>query len=167
MAHPTAHVGVVTVELDKVESWLAIAIDEQARRNGEIGVFRRAVEVALPLLAVIVGIMKLRAFSKLVDVYVSDGGQPEQVEVRDYTIKIGGSGDQKLIYEGIHQKMIVIDRDRAYVGSGEIRAPSFVVNGDVGVIQSGQAAQFWADYFLMFWSEAQVVEHRFFQSALS
>ena len=110
---------------------------------------------------------KLRAFSKLVDVYVSGGGHPRHVEVRDYTIKIGGSGDQKLIYEGIHQKMIVTDRERAYVGSGEIRAPSFLVNGDVGVIQSGEAVQFWADYFLLFWSEAQKVEHSFFQSAQS
>jgi len=110
---------------------------------------------------------KLRAFSKLVDVYVSGGGNPELVEVRDYTIKIGGAGERRLIYEGIHQKMIVIDRDRAYIGSGEIRAPSFVVNGDVGVVQSGQAARFWADYFLLFWSEAQKIDHQFFRSAQS
>jgi hypothetical protein len=110
---------------------------------------------------------KLRAFSKLVDVYVSGGGNPELVEVRDYTIKIGGAGERRLIYEGIHQKMIVIDRDQAYIGSGEIRAPSFVVNGDVGVVQSGQAAKFWADYFLLFWSEAQEVGHQFFRSAQS
>jgi phosphatidylserine/phosphatidylglycerophosphate/cardiolipin synthase-like enzyme len=110
---------------------------------------------------------KLRAFSKLVDVYVSGGGDPELVEVRDYTIKIGGAGDRRLIYEGIHQKMIVVDRAQAYIGSGEIRAPSFVVNGDVGVVQSGQAAEFWADYFLLFWSEAQKVDHQFFRSAQS
>jgi phosphatidylserine/phosphatidylglycerophosphate/cardiolipin synthase-like enzyme len=110
---------------------------------------------------------KLRAFSKLVDVYISGGGDPELVQVRDYTIKIGGTADRSLLYEGIHQKMIVIDRTKAYVGSGEIRAPSFVVNGDVGVIQLGLAAQFWADYFLLFWSEAQEVEHRFFESARS
>ncbi len=110
---------------------------------------------------------KLRAFSKLVDLYVSGGGNPELVEVRDYTIKIGGAGERRLIYEGIHQKMIVIDRERAYIGSGEIRAPSFVVNGDVGVVQSGQAAKFWADYFLLFWSEAQKIDHQFFRSAQS
>lgn len=63
--------------------------------------------------------------------------------------------------------MIVIDRARAYIGSGEIRAPSFIVNGDVGVIQSGQAAQFWADYFMLFWSEALQVDHQFFRSAQS
>jgi hypothetical protein len=110
---------------------------------------------------------KLRAFSKLIDLYVSGGGDPESVEVRDYTIKIGGPGDRGLIYEGIHQKMIVVDRTRAYVGSGEIRAPSFVVNGDVGVIQTGLAAEFWADYFLLFWSEAQKIDHQFFRSAQS
>ena len=110
---------------------------------------------------------KLRAFSKLVDVYVSGGGNPKLVEVRDYTIKIGGAGSYRLIYEGIHQKMIVVDRARAYIGSGEIRAPSFVVNGDVGVVQSGQAAKFWADFFLLFWSEAQKIDHQFFRSAQS
>lgn len=110
---------------------------------------------------------KLRAFSKLIDVYVSSGGNPEQVQVRDYTVKIGRAGDRGLVYEGIHQKMIVIDRARAYIGSGEIRAPSFIVNGDVGVIQSGQAAQFWADYFMLFWSEALQVDHQFFRSAQS
>lgn len=82
-------------------------------------------------------------------------------------IKIGRAGDRGLVYEGIHQKMIVIDRARAYIGSGEIRAPSFIVNGDVGVIQSGQAAQFWADYFMLFWSEALQVDHQFFRSAQS
>jgi hypothetical protein len=110
---------------------------------------------------------KLRAFSKLIDLYVSGGGTPDLVEVRDYTIKIGGPGERGLVYEGIHQKMIVTDRRRAYVGSGEIRAPSFVVNGDVGVIQTGLAVEFWADYFLLFWSEAQQIDHKFFRSAQS
>lgn len=110
---------------------------------------------------------KLRAFAKLIDLFVAGGGEPRNVEIRDYTIKIGNLGDKGLVYEGIHQKMIVSDRHRAYIGSGEIRASSFIVNGDVGVIQSGQAASFWADYFLMFWSEAQLVQHSFFQSALS
>lgn len=109
---------------------------------------------------------KLKAFSKFVDLYRVGGGEQPQIEVRDYTIRIGSVGDERLLYEGIHQKMIVVDRELAYVGSGEIRAASFVSNGDVGVIQTGIRAQFWHDYFHLFWSEGQPVEHRFFEESI-
>jgi hypothetical protein len=109
---------------------------------------------------------KVRAFGKLIDLFVSSGGDPSAVEVRDYTLKVGDGGDQSLVYEGIHQKMIVVDRARAYVGSGEIRASSFLINGDAGVVQVGNAAAFWADYFLLFWSEAQEVRHTLIRSML-
>lgn len=108
---------------------------------------------------------KLRAFSKLVDLYTTGGGNPDLVEVRDFTIKIGSASASDIVYEGIHQKMIIADRTWAYVGSGEIRAPSFIVNGEVGVLQQGPVAEFWADYFLLFWSEARKIEHQFFRSA--
>lgn len=109
---------------------------------------------------------KVRAFGKLIDLFLSSGGDPNAVEVRDYTVKVGERGDQSLIYEGIHQKMMIIDRTRAYIGSGEIRASSFLVNGDVGVVQTGTAAAFWAEYFLIFWSEAQEVQHSLIRSLL-
>ena len=106
---------------------------------------------------------KLKAFSKFVDLYVAGGGERQHIEVRDYTIRIGSLGDERLLYEGIHQKMIVVDSELAYIGSGEIRAASFVSNGDVGVIHTGVRAQFWGDYFHLFWTEGEPVEHRFFE----
>lgn len=106
---------------------------------------------------------KLKAFSKFVDLYVAGGGERQHIEVRDYTIRIGSFGDERLLYEGIHQKMIVVDSEFAYIGSGEIRAASFVSNGDVGVIHTGVRAQFWGDYFHLFWTEGEPVEHRFFE----
>jgi len=109
---------------------------------------------------------KLRAFAKLIDLYTSGGGDREQIAVRDYTIRIAVTGDEALLYEGIHQKMIVVDGERAYIGSGEIRAASFISNGDVGVIHVGSKAQFWRDYFNIFWSEAAVVPHTFFQESI-
>jgi phosphatidylserine/phosphatidylglycerophosphate/cardiolipin synthase-like enzyme len=109
---------------------------------------------------------KLKAFSKFVDLYGVGGGEKQRIEVRDYTVRIGSVGDERLLYEGIHQKMIVVDCELAYVGSGEIRAASFVSNGDVGVIQTGIRAQFWHDYFHHFWSEGQPVEHRFFEESI-
>lgn len=106
---------------------------------------------------------KLKAFAKFVDLYTAGGGKQDRVEVRDYTIRIGSVGTERLLYEGIHQKMIVVDCEMAYVGSGEIRAASFVSNGDVGVIHTGIRARFWHDYFWLFWVEGEPVEHSFFE----
>jgi len=109
---------------------------------------------------------KLKAFAKFVDLYAVGGGEREHIEVRDYTIRIGSIGDEKLLYEGIHQKMIVVDGELAYIGSGEIRAASFVSNGDVGVVHTGIRARFWRDYFNLFWAEGEPVEHRFFEESI-
>jgi phosphatidylserine/phosphatidylglycerophosphate/cardiolipin synthase-like enzyme len=109
---------------------------------------------------------KLKAFAKFADLYAAGGGEQEHIEVRDYTIRIGSIGDEKLLYEGIHQKMIVVDGEFAYIGSGEIRAASFVSNGDVGVIHVGTRARFWRDYFNLFWAEGEPVEHHFFEESI-
>lgn len=109
---------------------------------------------------------KLKAFAKFIDLYASGGGDHQRIAVRDYTIRIGAAGNDHLLYEGIHQKMIVADGERAYIGSGEIRAASFISNGDVGVIHAGPKAQFWQDYFDLFWSEAAVVPYTFFQESI-
>lgn len=109
---------------------------------------------------------KLKAFAKFVDLYTAGGGEQGHIEVRDYTIRIGSIGDEKLLYEGIHQKMIVVDSELAYIGSGEIRAASFISNGDAGVIHTGIRARFWRDYFNLFWAEGEPVEHRFFEESI-
>jgi len=109
---------------------------------------------------------KLKAFAKFIDLYSSGGGNRRQVAVRDYTIRIGIGAEESLLYEGIHQKMIVADRERAYIGSGEIRAASFISNGDVGVIHTGAKARFWQDYFNLFWAEADVVPHNFLEESI-
>jgi hypothetical protein len=109
---------------------------------------------------------KLKAFAKFADLYVAGGGAREHIEVRDYTIRIGSVGDERLLYEGIHQKMIIVDSELAYIGSGEIRAASFVSNGDAGVIHTGVRARFWRDYFNLFWTEGEPVEHRFFEESI-
>ena len=109
---------------------------------------------------------KLKAFAKFVDLYAVGEGERQHIEVRDYTIRIGSIGDEKLLYEGIHQKMIIVDGELAYVGSGEIRAASFVSNGDVGVVHTSIRARFWRDYFNLFWAEGEPVEHRFFEESI-
>jgi len=62
--------------------------------------------------------------------------------------------------------MIIADGEQAYIGSGEIRASSFVSNGDVCVIHTGDKARFWRDYFNVFWTEANIVPHTFFQESI-
>jgi hypothetical protein len=109
---------------------------------------------------------KLKAFAKFIDLYSAGGGRQQDIAVRDYTIRIGNVGTERLLYEGIHQKMIVVDGEIAYVGSGEIRAASFVSNGDAGVIHTGIRARFWHDYFWLFWTEGDSVEHSFFEESI-
>lgn len=64
--------------------------------------------------------------------------------------------------------MVVADDRCAYVGSGEIRAASFLMNGEVGVIQSGNEARFWVDYFDLFWNSesSREITKSFFERAV-
>lgn len=111
---------------------------------------------------------KLRAFTKLITIFENNKKSPStRLEIRDYSYRISDPSMLSLLYEGIHQKMIIVDRQYAYVGSGEIRAASFLINGDAGVIQTGERAKFWGEYFDLFWKEAQIVPHEFFKSSIS
>lgn len=101
---------------------------------------------------------KLKAISKLSNIYESNKSRPDRTfSVRDYGRQISGLGRTSLHYEGIHQKMIVVDGKYAYIGSGEIRAASLMTNGEVGRIVTGDEAAFWADFFDMFWKAGRDV----------
>jgi PLD-like domain len=101
---------------------------------------------------------KLKAISKLCTLFESNRSSPDaKISIRDFGSQISGIGRTSMHYEGIHQKMIVIDRKFAYIGSGEIRAASFVTNGEAGYVTTGIHAAFWADFFELFWKEAQDV----------
>lgn len=50
--------------------------------------------------------------------------------------------------------MVVVDRRYSYVGSGELRTASFITNGEAGSIYTGLSAEFWADFFEIFWKRA-------------
>ena len=111
---------------------------------------------------------KLKAFSKLIDIYENNRTKPtSKLEIREYGSRIAGYGSASLHYEGIHQKMIIVDKKYAYIGSGEIRAASFLTNGEVGVIHEGQIVNFWDDFFQLFWRNARPVSYEFFAQSLS
>jgi phosphatidylserine/phosphatidylglycerophosphate/cardiolipin synthase-like enzyme len=105
---------------------------------------------------------KLRTFARLLDIYESRCLGAPNIEIRDFTESIGEGHSPH--YEGIHQKMIVVDRRLAYIGSGEIRGPSFIANGDVGVIHVGDKAGFWAEFFDLFWAKAEKVDTSIFHA---
>lgn len=99
-----------------------------------------------------------RAFAKIVDAYIGGGGAPDEVQIRDFGKALVASGDAGPVhYEGIHQKIVVIDRRLSYTGSGELRLASFVSNGEAGQIHGAAASAFWAGFFWMFWERAEPV----------
>lgn len=111
---------------------------------------------------------KLKAFHKLIDIYENNKSIPTaKLQIRDYTTRISDYGSTSLHYEGIHQKMVVADKKYAYVGSGEIRAASFLTNGDVGVIHVGKKAEFWDSFFKLFWRSAKPVSYDFFDLTIN
>lgn len=111
---------------------------------------------------------KLKAFHKLIDIYENNRSTPTtKLEIRDYSSRISDYTSTSLHYEGIHQKMIIVDKKYAYIGSGEIRAPSFLTNGDVGVIHVGKKVEFWDRFFKLFWRNAKPISYEFFAHTLS
>lgn len=146
-------------------SYLIDEVQNVAKRGVSVRLLSR--EILAPRREDFSYLDKLRAFSKLINLFESSRTSPKaKLEIRDYSARISDQRGDSLYYEGVHQKMIVVDRQYAYVGSGEIRAASFMTNGEVGVIQLDEEAQFWADFFDLFWKNAQPVPFEFFESAI-
>lgn len=146
-------------------SYLIDEVQNVAKRGVSVRLLSR--EILAPRREDFSYLDKLRAFSKLINLFESSRTSPKaKLEIRDYSARISDQRGDSLYYEGVHQKMIVVDRRYAYVGSGEIRAASFMTNGEVGVIQLDEEAQFWADFFDLFWKNAQLVPFEFFESAI-
>lgn len=146
-------------------SYLIDEVQNVAKRGVSVRLLSR--EILAPRREDFSYLDKLRAFSKLINLFESSRTSPKaKLEIRDYSTRISDQTGDSLYYEGVHQKMIVVDRRYAYVGSGEIRAASFMTNGEVGVIQLDEEAQFWADFFDLFWKNAQPVPFEFFESAI-
>lgn len=47
--------------------------------------------------------------------------------------------------------MVIVDKKYTYIGSGEIRAASFMTNEEVGYLVTEAHASFWSDFFNLFW----------------
>ncbi|EIJ65747.1 hypothetical protein BD31_I0834 [Candidatus Nitrosopumilus salaria BD31] len=105
---------------------------------------------------------KIKAVLKLYELFDQYQSNPNAfMEIRDFGEEVSDSHLNKLHYEGIHQKLMIVDKKYAYVGSGEIRSPSFLSNGESGYLTTGRQAEFWYDFFDIFWSNSKPVSKDF------
>lgn len=137
-----------------------------AERGVSIDVLSRG--ISIPEKEGFAYVEKLKAFHKLIDIYENNKTIPtSKLEIRDYSSRISDYCSASLHYEGIHQKMVIVDKKYAYIGSGEIRAASFLTNGEVGVIHVGKTVEFWDRFFRLFWRNAKPISYDFFDQSLS
>lgn len=111
---------------------------------------------------------KVKTLLKMYQTYDGLVSNPEgRFEVRDYNNRLQSSFNASIHYEGVHQKMLIADNQIAYVGSGEMRAASFISNGECGSIHTGDMATFWYDFFNVFWKKSQSITKHQLQEMLS
>ena len=67
-------------------------------------------------------------------------------EARSYLERYSG-----VLLEGVHAKLIIADSNLAYIGSGELRAGSYVSNFELGVIVKGRPAMIASRIFDSVW----------------
>ena len=105
---------------------------------------------------------KIKAVLKLYELFEQYKSNPNSyMEIRDFGEEVSDANLNKLHYEGIHQKLMIVDKRYAYVGSGEVRSPSLLSNGESGYLTVGRQAEFWADFFELFWSNSKPVSKDF------
>lgn len=73
-------------------------------------------------------------------------------EARSYLERYLGA-----LIEGVHAKIVVADGEIAYVGSGELRAGSFVNNFEAGVLIKGKGVKSLIEMFDIMWQKATKV----------
>jgi len=64
-------------------------------------------------------------------------GTPGQLSVRDYHFQL--PDESPSILSSTHAKMLIADQNMAYIGSGELRMNSLIVNFEVGCLLKGAA----------------------------
>lgn len=105
---------------------------------------------------------KIKAVLKLYELFEQHKSNPNSfMEIRDFGEEVSDTNLNRLHYEGIHQKLMIVDKQYAYVGSGEIRSPSLLSNGEAGYLITGRQAEFWADFFEIFWKKSKTVSKDF------
>lgn len=87
----------------------------------------------------------------------------KSVEIKDFGVnfRLYSSG-YSFHYEGIHQKMVIIDESFCYIGSAEIRGASIFSNGECGCLFTEmEYVNFYKDFFNIFWNSEQAYTIKF------
>lgn len=104
---------------------------------------------------------KVKGILKLLDIYKSEG-KIDLIEIRDFEIGFRLYSQYTKHYEGIHQKMIIIDDKLCYIGSSEIRGGSLLNNGDIGCVFTDPGyIQFFKEFFYVFWDADESLEIKY------
>ncbi|MHA1250994.1 MAG: phospholipase D-like domain-containing protein [Candidatus Helarchaeota archaeon] len=76
--------------------------------------------------------------------------------LKEFDININPLNQNLLFhYEGFHQKMIIIDNELCYLGSGELTLASLHMNGECGILITGKIVEFWKEFFNLFWNSSE------------
>ena len=89
-----------------------------------------------------------RAVGLMAGLYARSGFS-EGFEARSYLERYSG-----VLLEGVHAKLIISDSDLVYIGSGELRAGSYVSNFELGVIAKGYVAKIASRIFDSVWKRS-------------
>jgi len=80
-------------------------------------------------------------------------GFSEGFEARSYLERYSG-----VLLEGVHAKLIISDANLVYIGSGELRASSYVSNFELGIIAKGYIAEIASRIFDSIWKRSTRIQ---------
>jgi len=93
-----------------------------------------------------------RAIRLMAGLYARSGFS-EGFEARSYLERYSG-----VLLEGVHAKLIISDSDLVYIGSGELRAGSYISNFELGVIAKGYVAEIASKIFDSVWKRSVKIQ---------
>jgi len=96
---------------------------------------------------------RYKTLKRVFNLYSSEGLE-DSIDIRNYYFQT----EEKRLASSIHAKLIIVDNNKAYIGSGEIRENSFTKNLEIGVILKGEKVQELAFVFDNLFSKSEVIE---------
>ncbi|WP_254762239.1 phospholipase D-like domain-containing protein [Natrinema marinum] len=106
-----------------------------------------------------------KAILELMDRFESVASSESSLSVYDFYHAIGGK--QPKLDRSIHAKMIIADNQLAYVGSGELRNSSMMLNGEAGYLTRSQTdIETWTGFFDFFEAKADAVTREILEESV-
>jgi HKD family nuclease len=106
----------------------------------------------------------VKGLRRLYDIYRS-WGEVSKLEMRDYHRVLKFQPDEKpKHYESTHGKLLIVDREWAYVGSAEMRKNALFHNFETGLKIKGELVKIFAEIFLHVWEISKPIEFRYLEN---